>query len=318
MDDIEPLEAGGIRPRSAIARIGIVLLNLLSPGLGLLRLSRPRAWFGYLLLGGLASSVMLATFMLVRNISYAAFSALAGSVLFVLFGALIASMVHSWRCGARIDPARRWYARWYSVVLVWLVLSAATWPLPDIARSWYRTMYAPSESMVPSVRSGDYFLVDMHIVGDPKRGDVVIVRPGQRENVSYIKRIAAVPGDTIAMRGGVPVINGQPVAQAFVKSEMVDDHVDPPAPGRFLNEQLPGETGAHQVIDMGFSDFDETPDVRLGKGQYYLLGDNRDRSADSRAPVDQYGLGVVDRAQITGRVLFVYWRRGKGLGEIKP
>jgi signal peptidase I len=318
MNDVEPQETDGATRRSTAARIGIVLLNLLSLGLGLLRLSRPRAWFGYLLLGAIASSVTLATFMLVRNISYAAFFTLAGGVLLLLFGALIAAMVHSWRCSAWIDPAPRWYARWYSVLLVWLVLSAATWPLRDFGRSWYRTMYAPSESMVPSVRSGDYFLVDMHITGELKRGDVVIVRTGRGEDVSYIKRIAALPGDAIAMRDGVPVINGQPVTQVFVKSEMVDDHVTPPAPGRVLNEQLPGEAGTHRVMDMGFSELDDTPEVRLGKGEYFLLGDNRDNSADSRVPAETFGLGVVDRARITGRVLFIYWRRGKGLGEIKP
>ena len=316
MNDVEPQEADDASRRSMIARIGIVLLNILSPGLGLLRLSRPRAWFGYLLLGALSSSLVLATFMLVRNISYGGWVILVGGTLILLFGTMIAAMVHSWRCSAWIDPAP-WYARWYSVVLVWVLLSAIAWPLPDIAWSWYQSWYVPSESMAPSAQQGDRLLADMHITGDLKRGDVVIVRT-DRENVSYIKRIAAIPGDTIAMRDGVPVINGQPVAQIFVKSEMVDDHLEPPAPGRLLNEQLPGETGAHRVMDMGFSDYDETPEVRLGKGQYFLLGDNRDRSADSRAPVTQYGLGVVDRAQISGRVLFIYWRRGKGLGEIRP
>ncbi|MEO7689449.1 MAG: signal peptidase I [Sphingomonas sp.] len=313
MSDMERPEADRGRRRGAMARIGVALLNVLGTGLGLLRLSRPRAWLGYVLLQAVVTAIFIATVMLVRNISFAGFAILAGITLFSSTAIWLGAVVQSWRSSASIDPAPPWYSRWYGILLAWVVLGAISYPLPDLARHWYRSFYAPSESMSPTVLKGDYFLVDMHIADDLKRGDVVIVRTGK---VEYIKRIAALPGDTFAMRGGVPVINGQPVGQTAPRSIMVDDFGVGPIEARVLREQLPGEARAHEVIDMGYSDYDDTPEVRLGKDEYFLLGDNRDRSADSRASAATFGLGVVDRARITGRVLFIFWRHGSGLGKI--
>ena len=311
----EQPEADRGRRRGTMGRIGVALLNVLGTGLGLLRLSRPRAWLGYVLLQAVVSAIFFATVMLVRNISFAGFATLAGISLFSSTAIWLGAVVHSWRASACIEPTPRWYSRWYGILLAWAVLGAISYPLPDLVRHWYGTFHAPSESMSPSVLKGDYFLVDMHIAGELKRGDVVIVvRTGE---VVYNKRIVALPGDTFAMRGGVPVINGQPVAQTAPRRIMVDAFGFGQREGRVLREQLPGEARAHEVIDMGYSDLDDMPEVRLGKGEYFLLGDNRDNSADSRVSATEFGLGVVDRARITGRVLFIFWRRGSGLGEIR-
>ncbi len=300
--------------RGVPARIGICLLNLLSPGLGLLRLSRPRWWLGYSVLIALAGATLL-SFGLIRNMSFRTYILLLGFCLVVVLAAYLGSIWHSWRFSAVRDPAPRWWSRWYGLVLVWAAATLLTWPLPDLFRGFYRPFYVPSEAMAPTLGINDRLLADMRIVDAPKRGDVVIVHTG---TVDYVKRIAALPGDRIAMRDGVVVLNGQQVAQTLIERAKVRDADNMEVERRTLAERFPGEDHTHQVIDLGPSDGDDRAEIRLGAGQYFLLGDNRDRSADSRFGVAMSGLGVVDRPRITGRVLYVYWRPGAGLGEIRP
>jgi signal peptidase I len=238
-----------------------------------------------------------------------------GICLIVMLTAYLGSIWHSWRFSAVRDPAPRWWSRWYGLVLVWAVGTLLTWPLTDRLSTLYRLFYVPSEAMAPTLGINDRFLADMHMVDAPRRGDVVIVHTG---TVDYVKRIAALPGDRIAMRDGVVVLNGRPVTQTLTERVKARDVDNVEVERRTLTERFPGEEHAHQIIDMGPSDGDDRAEIRLGAGQYFLLGDNRDRSADSRFGVLMSGLGVVDRARITGHVLFVYWRRGAGLDEIRP
>lgn len=300
--------------RGIPARIGICLLNLLSPGLGLMRLSRPRWWLGYSLLVALVGVTAMLSFSLIRDMSFHTYILLLGTCLVVMLAAYLGSIWHSWRFSAVRDPAPRWWSRWYGLVLLWAAGTLLTWPLPDLLRTFYRPFHVPSEAMSPTLGINDRLLADMRIVDALKRGDVVIVDTGKAH---YVERIAALPGDRIAMRDGAVVLNGQPVAQTLTGRIKVRDADNMEVERRTLSERFPGEEHAHQIIDLGPSDGDDRAEIRLGAGQYFLLGDNRDRSADSRFETAMFGLGVVDRPRITGRVLFVYWRPGKGLGEIR-
>ena len=115
--------------------------------------------------------------------------------------------------------------------------------------------------------------------GDPlTRGEVVIERTGDYD---YVRRVAALPGDTIAMRNGLVVLNGNPVAQQPVGEESRSD--DPlRRPAKRMREQFPGEASPHLVYDFGPTPQDEMPELTLGDDEYFLLGDNRDNSLDSR------------------------------------
>lgn len=72
-------------------------------------------------------------------------------------------------------------------------------------------------------------------------------------------------------------------------------------------ERLPGELSSHRVLDTGPSAFDDTSEVTVPAGHVFVLGDNRDRSADSRVPVDLAGVGMVPMTAILSRPMYIHW-----------
>lgn len=131
-------------------------------------------------------------------------------------------------------------------------------------------------SMEPTFQNGEYILTDKvsYRLHEPERGDVVVFHSPQDERVDFIKRIIAVPGDTVAVSAGYLVLNGQKVEEAYIN--------DPGkvAPGRFIKENQP---------------------VTVGSGEYVVMGDNRLHSSDSRE------WGFVKANEIVGRAFFRYW-----------
>ena len=165
---------------------------------------------------------------------------------------------------------------------------------------YFRNFYLPAESMAPTLEKGDRFVAFMNGGRNLRRGDIVLVAVGES---TYVKRVAALAGDTIGVTDGKVVLNGKAVAQHFLKAER-----RPEVPGtplaRRLAEQFPGEDAPHEILDMGPSDVDEFPALRVPPGFVFLLGDNRDRSADGRVPRVQMGVDLLPVADVKGRPLF--------------
>ncbi len=166
----------------------------------------------------------------------------------------------------------------------------------------------------------------------PRRGDVVVVRAPGNANIDYIKRVIGLPGDVIQMRAGVLEINGK-----AVKKERVGDFVTPvtqgmrdaaalentpypcfrkqyeePAKGggtqcRYpqYRETLP-EGKSYLSLDIEpYQKGDDTDPILVPEGQLLLMGDNRDRSADSRYPADGLWIGLIPTENLIGRAEFV-------------
>jgi signal peptidase I len=164
----------------------------------------------------------------------------------------------------------------------------------------------------------------------PEPGDVVVFKAPMTEGVDYIKRAIGLPGDVIQMRGGILEING-----VAVKKERISDLVIPvtqnmrdnaaientpfacwqpdfeePVKGggmqcryRRYIETLPNGR-SYQILDID-DDLpgDDTEAFVVGEGEIFLMGDNRDRSADSRFPADGKAIGIVPQANLVGRAL---------------
>jgi len=299
------------RARRFPSRIGICALNLLLPGLGLVRLARNRLAALFVALQLASAALVAGGYGLIRQMPFGEWAALIGAAIVLALAAYLGSIIASWRASRTIEPrsGRAW--RWYGVLAIWLVWVIVSWPAAHIARSGYHAFYIPSVSMLPTMQINDRYLADMHDGGPISRGDLVIVRLG---GVDYVKRVAALPGDTIALSGGTVILNGKPITQQVVeKTRMKDDGYVVAA--TVSREQFPGEAKPHFVMDTGPGWLDDFAEVTLPPDRYFVLGDNRDHSMDSRLPPDaDGGLGLVPRAEITGRIAFRYWRSGSGLG----
>jgi signal peptidase I len=130
---------------------------------------------------------------------------------------------------------------------------------------------AVTPSMEPTLNMGEYFLADATYYRNrhPSRGEVAVYVHPKQEQVHYIKRIVAVEGDRIAIKGGHAIVNGMMVTEPYV------DAGDPQA--RFANEA----------------------EIRVPLGYVYVLGDNRANSVDSR---DRVAHGPVPVGNLIGRV----------------
>jgi signal peptidase I len=177
----------------------------------------------------------------------------------------------------------------------------------------------PSGSMEKTLMVGDHLLVDritlsppakwMPLVHyrEPKRGDIVVfIKPvtdpdadGKPDYLILVKRLVGVPGDRIHLRNGIVILNG--VAQDPPK----DGEISPSGDTEFLDEypSIPPtpEHGATEAWSVDFPNHIENGDVVVPPGRYFMMGDHRHNSLDSRY------WGFVPRENIVGRPLFNYW-----------
>jgi len=184
-------------------------------------------------------------------------------------------------------------------------------PIEDVLVRGYRPFVMPSESMLPTIEIGDRLSATMKLDKPLSRGDLVLVKA--RETV-FIKRLVALPGDRFAMKNGVVILNGRRISQTETGITLVSQ-ASPNRPGRVLEEQFPGEAKAHRILDLGPISGDDYPEILLPEGLYFLLGDNRDNSADSRfggGASGDFGLGLVRRDAFVGLPKYIYWRKRMG------
>lgn len=201
---------------------------------------------------------------------------------------------------------------------------------------FYQPFNIPSASMYPTLKVGDYLFVSKLSYGygkysfnfslgmfgndlvsccpidfpgrvvlaeDPKRGDVAVFKLPTDTNIDYIKRVVGLPGDRIQMRDGVMYINGQ-----AVKKERIEDYVErsggrtaQPVP-QYL-ETLPNGV-SYRVLDTDpMGDADNTKEHVVPPGHYFMMGDNRDNSQDSRYPQ----VGYVPIENFVGRADIIFF-----------
>ena len=180
-------------------------------------------------------------------------------------------------------------------------------PLRASIADWYEV---PSGSMQPTILEGDRIFVnklayDLRIPfthwriaewDAPGRGDVVVFKSPYDGN-RLVKRVIGLPGDRISMVDNRLYVNGEPVVYEPLNGE-TPRGLNAPAPMQFMQEELPGRT--HTVMLMpALRSIDTFPEQIVPPGRYFMMGDNRDNSADSRY------IGFVERDRILGKATTV-------------
>jgi len=295
--------------RGLAARIGVTLLNLLEPGLGLLRIGQVRR----ALVVYAVSTIAILIFSVMRaaksDMGFAAYAVTVGQLLALSLGAVAVSMWWTWRDSRVVSERQAVWSRWYAVVGALLIAFGLSWVLTVIGRNSYRNFYVPSEAMEPTLYKNDRFVASMHRPFDLHRGELILVKaPG---DAIYVKRLAALPGDTVELKNGVVSINSV-VSELIPEGTTRVSYSDrPAAEARLYRERFPGEAGFHHIQDLGTSETDDVLLTRIPPNHVFVLGDNRDDSADSRVPKAMGGLELVPIQDVMGRALFMYWPREK-------
>ncbi|MFT3986526.1 signal peptidase I [Aestuariivirga sp.] len=208
----------------------------------------------------------------------------------------------------------------------------------------YQPFNIPSGSMYPTLKVGDYLFVSKLSYGygkysfnfslgafghevkccsfidfpgriifqsTPKRGDIAVFKKPSDTDVDYIKRVIGLPGDHIQMRDGVIFLNG-----VAVKKERIQDYVNPDPESEPYNtptgspvpqfmETLP-EGVQYRVLDFRPDGaLDNTPEFVVPPAHYFMMGDNRDNSSDSRDPYG--GVGYVPIENFVGRADIIFF-----------
>ena len=177
-----------------------------------------------------------------------------------------------------MPPAPDKAARNRRLAIEWTVLIVAALVIAFLIKTFlFQAFFIPSESMVPTLKVGDRVLVnklsyDLH---DVHRGDIIVFKtpPGQDDGVNdLVKRVIGLPGETVEFRDGSVFINGK----------QLDEHY------------LPDGTVTAPTCGVATS-------VTVPAGHYWVMGDNRTQSKDSRC------FGAIPKGDIVGRAFFRFW-----------
>lgn len=228
--------------------------------------------------------------------------------LLLLAGIFIYALIDAGLLARKMGPdfQLKEYNRWYVYLLFIVVaLSYPTNLASSIKENLLQAFKIPAQTMAPGILRGDRIFINKAIykIKAPARGDVVVfVYPDDRR-LYYLKRIAALPGDTIEIRDNKLLINDQPLVYKEIN----------PRPGMNFD---PGETiqtleennNGHQYpILTDRAQAENLPKTTIPHGTCFVLGDNRGQSKDSRT------FGPIPLADIKGRVDYIYWPAGSWL-----
>lgn len=316
MNEVSPAlsETGSPSKRRWGRGIWAFLLSVLDPGIGLVYARRWRT-------GLIASVIFLALRLLFISISWTLSPSPVNVIVYVGVACLIlvfeiGCAIYALRVTAALGPhlsrGRWWKSTWLAAGVL-LCLDAGL--KRKVVFGWGE-FSIPTASSAPSVMLGDVIVADVRPGYRPARGDIVIFKrvntmlDGREE--TWIKRVIGLPGDRIAIVKGVVSINGQPAQRkdgTNFSMPVVLDNTEPAEQVLYMRytEIFPGGP-SHQILSLNDdSDYENLPEVVVPEGYYYVLGDNRDNSEDSRMP----GVGFVASEAVIGKARTITWSRDR-------
>lgn len=208
--------------------------------------------------------------------------------------------------GEPMEPLMVEYARsFFPIFLIVLILRAFI----------VEPFRIPSASMMPTLLIGDFILVNKYDYGvrlpiintkiiqykEPQRGDIIVFRYPEDPSIPYIKRVIGIPGDHISYRDKTVFVNGKPMKQEILGTYYTQ--------GTGLNSWLKEDLGkvAHEILVNPYRNLHNDEEVIVPQDKYFVMGDNRDNSRDSRY------WGFVPEENLVGKAFFIWmnWRFDK-------
>ncbi|WP_455477422.1 signal peptidase I [Bartonella sp. B41] len=207
------------------------------------------------------------------------------------------------------------------------VLIQALFLAAFIRTLFFQPFSIPSGSMRPTLLIGDYLFVSKYAYGyshfsipfsppifsgrifssQPRRGDVVVFRLPSNPDIDYIKRVVGLPGDRVQVRKSVLYINDEAVSRNFLGRVNNPDITEVNYPVDVYRETMSNGV-SYDTLDLGFfPQVDETKVFEVPQGHYFMMGDNRDNSDDSRLDV-----GYVPEENLVGRASLIFFSISNG------
>ena len=255
-----------------LRRVSAVLLTLLLPGAG------------HFLLGAFRRGVAWAVGLVLLGLLLL----FAAPISITIVTGVVAGIVG--RIAAAIDAGATPGARpsWKIVAAAWTALlvgrAAMNGAILEPTTRYYTTHYAqgftiPTGGMEPTLLIGDYIMVDRSAYRDraPQRNDIVAFSYPSDETRDFVKRIIGLPGDEVVLRGRQVLLNGQPLVEPYIQFRATTP------------------TSTHCTYAYGCEV------IRVPGDSYFVMGDSRDNSQDSRY------FGFVRREKIKGKAHVIYW-----------
>lgn len=272
-----------------------VIWGLIFGPLAMLYVERPRLFWLYLLVSiPLAFVVLVMLARLAEDLWYL-------HIVFWLFDIVCA--IHAYLIAKRYvnDTGRKWYSRWYIVPVYYM---AVLIPVFAVRLFVAEPFIIPAASMAPTLKIGDYILVrtagfpnkalyGVKLYSNPanklalKRGSIYVFFPPHKQEIYFIKRLIGLPGDTVQMKDGQILVNGQALTHELI-SENQQHQV-------FMEAV---DNVSYSIQRSKLKQINRPLSVKVPQGHYFFLGDNRDNSSDSRY------WGTVPGELIVGE----YWR----------
>jgi signal peptidase I len=200
---------------------------------------------------------------------------------------------------------------------------------------FFQPFTIPSASMEPNLYQGDYIIVSKYSYGysrhsipfsppifsgrvfehQAQRGDIVVFKLPRDGHTDYVKRVIGLPGDRIQMKHGLLYVNDVLVPRAFAGTAKEDSGYGFVRDIARFRETLPGGKSI-MTNDFGTDgELDNTDVYVVPQGEYFMMGDNRDNSLDSRVPPEAGGVGFVPAENLVGKaqIILLSWNPGASL-----
>lgn len=190
------------------------------------------------------------------------------------------------------------FNRWYVYALVIIVIRLVDFSTQTVIvrNNIFRPFKAPAVSMMPTIDVGDHFICDLsyYRLNNPERGDLIIFKWPKDESKIFLKRIIGIPGDTIQIVNDAVYVNQKKLDLKFLKKITLE-------PGGEADEYRETDgNSSYRILNLVNMTSNYGP-VTVPAGEYFVLGDNRNNSDDSRY------WGMVKRDQIYGKPVFIYF-----------